>query len=122
MIANACKALAYEQSTLGAVIVTAAGLFYILLSLPILLIPGFAVKGRQSISLSLLLAIVFLLYTKFRITGAEEENFFLLASEAASGLTKRLLVVIALACDPETTALGRLIHPFTPSTKKTKKD
>lgn len=122
LIANACKALAYEQSTLGALLVAASGLFYLSLSLPILLIPGFAVKNRHRIAFSLFIAIAALLYTKFRITGEDEDNFFLLASEIVPGLTKRLLLTSALTCDPESSSLGRLVHPFLPSTKKAKKE
>ena len=124
LIANACKAVAYEQSSLGAMIVASFGCFYLALSFPILLIPGFAAKWRHSISFSLLLVIAALLYTKFRITNMEGEGFFLVASEIVSGLTKRLLLTIAISCDPESTALGRLIHPYLPNSalKKSKKE
>jgi hypothetical protein len=123
LIANACKALAFEQSTLGALLVAFSGFLYIGLSLLLLLIPGFSVENRHSVAFSLFLVIAALLYAKFRINNEGEDNFFLLASEAVPGLTKRLLLTVALACDPETSALGRVIHPFPASTpKKAKKE
>lgn len=124
-MANACKAIAYEQSQWGALFTVVGGLVYLILAGLMLLIPGLALNYRKLIVFLLMATILGLLYTKFFITEEGEDNYFLIASEVLAGLTKRLLLVLALASDPETSPLGRLIQPYTfasGSVKKTKKE
>lgn len=110
---------------MGALFTVAGGVVYLTLAVLMLLIPGFALNSRKLIVSLLLATISALLYTKFFITEEGENNYFLIASEVLSGLTKRLLLVLALCCDPETSPFGRLIQPYSlpsGSGKKTKKE